>query len=152
MNTSGVRTFLWKELRPAFFAALGGTIGAMWVPPLLMTMATATTVLPWVGMTEAPGTTNGMFGALFVGLIAFLVGAAYLVVVGFPVLFVLWVLRLRHPIFPALPAALVSLTSAGTRWSDVTLYGIVGVATGFIAGVYARRHGNAALERTPREL
>ena len=151
MNFSGVRTCLGKELRPAFFAALGGTVGAMWVPPLMMVLFTATTALSWIGLTEVPGTT-GIFGALFVGLFAFLVGVAYLVVIGFPILFVLWLLRLRHPIFPALPALFVSLISAGTRWSDMTLYGIVGVATGLVAGVSARRHGNAALQRKPDEL
>jgi hypothetical protein len=131
----------WKRLRPAFYAALGGVMFAAPAPFVLMTS--------FSGASEAiSGTASvgaALFGALFMGLIAFGVGAMYLLVVGFPTLLLLWLLRLRHPFFPMAIAVLVSLISS--RQEDWPLWGLFGVTTGLIAGIYARRCGFDALRR-----
>lgn len=145
MNSPGVLARLWKHLRPAAYAALGGTIFAAPVPLVLMTFLTGATDAFGSGLSATPSVGSVILGALWMGMIAFIAGAAYLLVVGFPTLLLMWLVRLRHPIFPTLFAALVSFVSS--RPGDRELWVLFGVSTGLVAGIYARRCGHDALQK-----
>lgn len=145
MNLAGALAPFWKHLRPALYAALGGVIFATPVPLVLMISFVGTTEAFRENLPEAASVGTMVFSVLWMGAMAFGVGAMYLVVVGFPTLLLLWLLRLRHPIFPTIIAALVSLVSS--REGDWALWGLFGVSTGLVAGMYARRCGLDALQR-----
>jgi hypothetical protein len=151
MKAKALRAILFNQLRVGLRAALGGTVFASWVPPLLLiSFMLSNYALRW-NLFSSPldEIMRGMLFAFYMGGLAFLNGSICLVLLGFPTLLLLWLLQLRAPIFSAVAAVLVVVilghNSRADVGDDLMMFAFFAVVTGFIAGLYARRCGIAAL-------
>lgn len=147
MDLAAVRASLVAELKSALNAALAGTLFAAWVPPVLFASYVAASavidgrMIP-VQFLEDVG--RSAFAVLALGGLAFLIGGICLVMLGFPALLLLWLLRLRHPIFAS--AAAIAFVSVGRlEHDDLPVFLSVAAVTGYVAGAYARRGGSARM-------
>jgi hypothetical protein len=133
----------------AFCRAFQGAFFAIWVPPAsTFVMVAFLNLYRELLLGKLPVTEillMSFIGGLGIAGIAFLMGALLLGLWGVPVLFVLRILRIDHPLVACLAAAALTFwrfvvaPANGRPFSeDFTMIVIVAAITGYVAAAYAR--------------